>query len=648
MNSRIGRWIALLAASGAAAAMAGGVDFPHGEAWGRRLTEPDGFAFERKVEKVKSEERDSFTLETWRQANGPKSSQLVYVAVPKATGSPMPAVVVPDFRPKLMFSERPAYGVAFAADLARRGYMIFASDCDSAVTNAAAWNGMGRLVHNARLLVDMAAADARVDAKRIGMIGHDVGGKLAYCAGLLDPRVRAVVACNMAVDLAHPSWKEARFWGSDVAAMLKEGLSNEDLLVQSGGKPVLFFGGRSDVGPAFMDAVRNKKNCSDKVCRRYYRNGGGANLDPLGVQEAYAFFDEYVKGGGTPLKAYQGGRVRLFDRFWEIEGKKCNCVRIPGVAVAPDGSIVVVFDARLWNHGDLCDCQPTRTAVMRSTDCGKTWSKPKMVWNFPWNEKERYSASDPSLIVDRQAGKVFCFVNVMEFVRSRNVYRFFVWDSTDNGVTWSAPREISEDIRWPGIVLGQHLSFISSGHGIQRSDGTLMHVTVAQRFGVNIFGSEDHGRTWKCLGTPTRGATDESKVEVLADGTWMINSRYSWCRQVHRSTDGGMTWKSVNDMNLPDSRTNAGTVTARLKDGREVLLFSNSSRAVRPRMHITLKASLDGGYSWNKGVLIDPGNCEYSDCAYMPDGRVAVVYEGEGERAIDFVAVPLEEVLNAK
>ena len=106
MNSRIGRWIALLAAFGAAAAMAGGVDFPHGEAWGRRLAAPDGFVFERKVEKVKSEERDGFTLETWRQANGPKSFQLVLVAVPKATGSPMPAVVVPDLRPKLMFSER--------------------------------------------------------------------------------------------------------------------------------------------------------------------------------------------------------------------------------------------------------------------------------------------------------------------------------------------------------------------------------------------------------------------------------------------------------------------------------------------------------------------------------------------------------------
>ena len=51
-------------------------------------------------------------------------------------------------------------------------------------------------------------------------------------------------------------------------------------------------------------------------------------------------------------------------------------------------------------------------------------------------------------MVDKVVGKVFCFVNVMEFVRSRNVYRFFVWESSDNGVTWSEPREISEDIRY--------------------------------------------------------------------------------------------------------------------------------------------------------------------------------------------------------
>ena len=619
-------------------------EFPHGEEWGRRFAVPDGFTFTRKAEKVDSREMDGFTLETWRQANGPASFQRVLVAAPKGAKGKLPAVVVPSDAPEAMFGGSPEMGVSFAADLAKRGYVAFASDCRESGKDSPAWSGMGRLAHNARLLVDMAEGDARVDKDRIGIIGYGAGAKAAYCAGLLDKRVKAVVECDMGVGLDHVSWSEARFWGDGVKEMLKAGLSNEDLLVQSGGKPLMFFAGQNDA-ESYMSAFKNRKNCPDVVRRRYYRNRSSDALDRIGINEAYAFLDEYVKCERGPLKAYQGGRVRLFDKGWKVEGKISRCVRIPGMAVAPDGSILVVFDARLWNAGDLCWCQPTRTAVMRSTDCGRTWSEPKFVWDFPWNEKERFSASDPSLVVDHVAKKVFCFANVMEFVRGRNVYRFFVWESSDNGVTWSEPREISEDIRWPGIEIGKHLSFITSGHGIQAGDGTLMHVIVAQRFGVNIFGSEDHGKTWKCIGNPTNGAADESKVEVLADGTWMINSRYSWCRQIHRSTDRGKTWNTVQDMNLPDSRTNAGTVTTRLKDGREVLLFCNSSRAVRPRMHITLRASLDGGYNWNRGVLIDPGHCEYSDCAVMPDGRVAVVYEAEGERAIDFVAVPLDEVL---
>ena len=621
--------------------------FPNETEWQKRFAAPDGFAFAHKAEKVAASDRDGFSVETWRQANGPASFQTVLVAVPQGTKGALPAVVVPSDAAEAMFGSNPEMGVSFAADLAKRGYVTFTSDCRESGKDSPAWSGMGRLAHNARLLVDMAEGDARVDKDRIGIIGYGAGAKAAYCAGLLDTRVKAVVACEMFVGLGHTSWRAARFWGDGVEDMLKAGLSNEDLLVQSDGKPVMFFVVQDDRS-TYLHAFKNRKNCPDVVRRRYYANRSSNALDRIGVDEAYAFLDEYVKCVKSPLQAYQGGRVRLFDRGWKVEGKISRCVRIPGIAVAPDGSILVVFDARLWNAGDLCWCQPTRTAVMRSTDCGRTWSEPKFVWDFPWNEKERFSASDPSLVVDHVAKKVFCFANVMEFVRGRNVYRFFVWESSDNGVTWSEPREISEDIRWPGIEIGKHLSFITSGHGIQRRDGTLMHVIVAQRFGVNIFGSEDHGRTWRCLGNPTGGATDESKVEVLADGTWMINSRCSWCRQVHRSADGGKTWKTVYDTNLPDSRTNAGTVIAPLKDGREALLFCNSSRAVRPRMHITLRASLDGGYSWNKGVLIDPGNCEYSDCAYMPDGRVGVVYEAEGERALDFVAVPLEEVLDAK
>ena len=94
MGRRIGRWIALLAVLDAAATMAGGVDFPHGAEWGRLFAAPEGFAFERKAEKVDSTERNGFTLETWRQANGPASFQRVLVAVPKEARGKLPAVVV--------------------------------------------------------------------------------------------------------------------------------------------------------------------------------------------------------------------------------------------------------------------------------------------------------------------------------------------------------------------------------------------------------------------------------------------------------------------------------------------------------------------------------------------------------------------------
>ena len=265
--------MALLAAIGAAAAMAGGVDFPHGEAWGRRFAAPDGFAFGRKVEKVKSEERDGFTLETWRQANGPKSFQDVLVAVPQGAKGCLPAVVIPAEDGEHLF----------AADLVKRGYVTVSSDCGLSAKDALGWSGMGRLAHNARLLVDFAAADGRIDKERIGMAGARAGGKIAYCAGLLDARVKAVGVGFLDVALSHPSWGEARFWGDEAKAMLEARLSNSDLLVQSGGKPVFFLRGHGnddangDSGffwAALAENAKSKVGCIRRYARTDDRKPG--------------------------------------------------------------------------------------------------------------------------------------------------------------------------------------------------------------------------------------------------------------------------------------------------------------------------------------------------------------------------------------
>ena len=98
------------------------------------------------------------------------------------------------------------------------------------------------------------------------------------------------------------------------------------------------------------------------------------------------------------------------------------------------------------------------------------------------------------------------------------------------GKTWSKPRDITKDISFPEWPFGKAHNaggfiFMTSGSGMQAKDGTLVHTIVHVGDGNALFGSEDHGKTWKAFGKPAKNG-DECKVVELSDGSWMINSRW--------------------------------------------------------------------------------------------------------------------------
>ena len=173
----------------------------------------------------------------------------------------------------------------------------------------------------------------------------------------------------------------------------------------------------------------------------------------------------------------------------EIAGRRVAVCRIPALAVVPDGALLAVGDARPWNGGDVNARQPIRIAARRSDDNGRTWSPPTLLHDFPWNESEgEWSASDPSLIVDKETKTVFCLYNVWEWTKDKGRYRQFVQQSADGGICWSKPREITDALHRPEWSR-ESFVFVTSGHGIQLKDGTLLHtMTCVNALKACLFG----------------------------------------------------------------------------------------------------------------------------------------------------------------
>lgn len=314
--------------------------------------------------------------------------------------------------------------------------------------------------------------------------------------------------------------------------------------------------------------------------------------------------------------------------------------RIPALITAPNGDLLACCDARRANPHDLIGSRDIDIVLRRSKDSGETWSEIEVVCDFG----DGRPASDPSLIVDSTTGVVFCFYNVMDQDQAPGEFRLYVQRSADSGASWQDPIDITDDLTPPDWK--QDFKFITSGRGIQRSNGDLLHTLVNLKRGVRLFGSRDHGETW-FLNDAAISPGDESKVVELSDGALMVNSRVNGksVRWVHRSHDNGRTWASAADPRLVDPACNASLLRYPSRsDGRkpERLLFCNAN-SPRGRKNLTLRISYDDGQTWSGGRVIDPGPAAYSSMTVCPDGGIGVLYE-RGAQGLRFVRVTLSEL----
>ena len=121
------------------------------------------------------------------------------------------------------------------------------------------WTGMGKLTYDTRLAADALRGHEGVDPTRIAVMGHSLGGKMAFYAGCLDPRFKAVVASDFGIAWDSTNWGDAWYFGSKLKAMRADGLSHEQLLASAAPTSFFLIAGQYDSQAAsgpILDAAR--------------------------------------------------------------------------------------------------------------------------------------------------------------------------------------------------------------------------------------------------------------------------------------------------------------------------------------------------------------------------------------------------------
>ena len=344
----------------------------------------------------------------------------------------------------------------------------------------------------------------------------------------------------------------------------------------------------------------------------------------------------------SPSVASGEGFFRQQDLFISgLDG--VNIYRIPSLLVSAKGTILAFCEAREGDDADPTDLvlkrslyDPARSVPQklngyeRIFGYGVNWEPMQMV--LPGKGK---AITNPCPIVDRDDGTILmcCWHSLggslAAHLKAPWHGQVLILKSTDDGVTWSNPQDITPSV---GAFMP------GPGVAIQLKSGRLVipgyhHATKVGHGPSGVIYSDDHGRTWHA-GAKVQKKTNESQAVELVDGTLMLNMRQveSRYRYVALSRDGGESWyKEFEDEALPDPRCQASLLrySTAATGGENRLLFANipNSGPFADRNNLTVRLSNDEGKSWPVSRRVNEGPAAYSCLSVLADGTIGLAYE---------------------
>ena len=138
--------------------------------------------------------------------------------------------------------------------------------------------GLGKWIWDSQRLLDYMATRPEFDMKRVGMMGHSLGGKMTLYATAMDERIRAAVSSEPGIGLTFSNYDDFWYLGEAMRTMDK-GTDQHELLALIAPRPFLLIGGDSadsDKSWYYINAARSvysKSNVPQHIGYVNHRKG---------------------------------------------------------------------------------------------------------------------------------------------------------------------------------------------------------------------------------------------------------------------------------------------------------------------------------------------------------------------------------------
>jgi sialidase-1 len=328
--------------------------------------------------------------------------------------------------------------------------------------------------------------------------------------------------------------------------------------------------------------------------------------------------------------------------------------RIPALAKTQAGTLLAFAEGRVDTAADQGNID---IVLRRSTDGGATWGPMITVLSHGTDV-----AGNPCVVVDPASGDVVLLscrcggADTWGEIASgtKPARRVYVQRSSDDGVTWTAPVEITSQVRpsymrWyatgPGhgvaITEGPHAGrlVIPCNHTKAPASGSGDTGSEAKYCGGHAIYSDDGGHTWTLgfVSSNPSGDINEDEATVCeipgTGGRLYFNCREgggiaAGNRADAYSSNGGQTLNLSYRVNSTIVGAICQGSVAALPDGR--LLYTGPSwpsDTASNRGAVALRVSTDQGATWRIVEYLTGLPSGYSDMAVLDPFTVAVLYE---------------------